>query len=85
MFHYEGKLEDGTVFDSSRAKAKPASFTLGTGQLIKGWEEAMPGMKVGELRKLWIPAALAYGAKGRPGIPPNANLVFEVELMQILQ
>jgi FKBP-type peptidyl-prolyl cis-trans isomerase len=85
LFHYEGKLEDGTVFDSSRARKQPAKFTLGTNQLIRGWEEGMPGMRVGEVRKLWIPAAMGYGERGKGTIPPNANLVFEVELLQIYE
>lgn len=80
LFRYEGKLENGTVFDSGRQR-----FTLGTNQLIRGWEEALPGMRVGEVRKLWIPAAMAYGERGKGPIPPNSNLVFEVELIQIIQ
>jgi FKBP-type peptidyl-prolyl cis-trans isomerase len=85
LFHYVGTLKDGTVFDSSRAKKQPARFTLGTGQLIRGWEEGMPGMRVGELRKLWIPAAQGYGSVGKGPVPPDADLVFEVELLQIFE
>jgi FKBP-type peptidyl-prolyl cis-trans isomerase len=85
LFHYEGKTKDGTVFDSSRARNSPAKFTMGTGQLIRGWEEAMPGMKVGEVRKLWIPAAMGYGERGKGQIPPNADLEFEVELVKIAE
>jgi FKBP-type peptidyl-prolyl cis-trans isomerase len=82
--HYEGKLENGTVFDSSK-KGEPFKATLGTGQLIKGWEEAVPGMRVGEVRKLTIPPAMAYGDRGtRDGkVPPNSTLIFEVELLGI--
>jgi FKBP-type peptidyl-prolyl cis-trans isomerase FkpA len=81
--HYEGKLENGEVFDSSRGKT-PFSVTFGQHQVIGGWEEGIPGMKVGELRKLTIPPALGYGAKGfPPKIPPNATLIFEVELVEI--
>ncbi|MFO0888637.1 MAG: FKBP-type peptidyl-prolyl cis-trans isomerase [Isosphaeraceae bacterium] len=85
LFHYEGKLEDGTVFDSSRRRGPPQQFAIGTGQLIQGWEEAMPGMRVGEVRKLWIPAAMAYGTQQKGTIPPNSNLQFEVELVKILE
>ena len=85
LFHYEGKLENGTIFDSSRHKGEPARFAIGTGRLIKGWEEAMPGMKVGETRKLFVPAAMGYGDQTEGGkIPPNSNLIFEVELVKIV-
>jgi FKBP-type peptidyl-prolyl cis-trans isomerase len=83
-FFYVGKLEDGTVFDDDTRKTnKPVRTNLGT--MIEGWKDALPGMKVGELRKLMIPPEMAYGAKGRqPVIPPNATLIFEVELVRIL-
>jgi FKBP-type peptidyl-prolyl cis-trans isomerase len=79
--NYEGKLENGTVFDTTGKN--PRGMTIGTGQLIKGWEEGLPGMRVGETRKLIIPPAMGYGANGdRQGkIPPNATLIFEVELL----
>ena len=81
--HYEGKLDTGEVFDSSKGKS-PFSVTFGQHKVIDGWEEAIPGMKVGEIRKLTIPPALAYGKLGsRPKIPPNATLIFEVELVEI--
>ena len=85
-FHYEGKLENGTVFDSSRKKGEPLKVAVGTGKLIKGWEEGLPGMKVGEIRKLFVPSALGYADRDAPGgkIPPNSNLIFEVELLKIL-
>jgi len=82
--HYEGKLSDGTIFDSSRPRGAPFSFTLGAGQVIQGWEEGVKGMKVGEVRTLIIPPELGYGLRGAGGvIPPNATLEFEVELMAI--
>lgn len=82
--HYDGRLTDGTKFDSSRDRGQPFSFKIGAGQVIKGWDEGVAGMKVGGTRKLIIPADLGYGANGVPGvIPANATLVFEVELLEI--
>lgn len=81
---YVGKLSDGTVFDASARHGTPFEFRLGAGMVIKGWDEGVLGMKVGETRLLTIPPELAYGASGIPGtIPPNATLIFEVTLQAI--
>ncbi len=82
--HYVGTLEDGTKFDSSYDRNLPFTFTLGGGQVIAGWDEGLVGMKVGEKRHLVIPPEKAYGARGVPPIiPPNATLIFYVELLSI--
>ena len=82
--HYTGKLEDGTVFDSSIPRGEPFSFTLGQGRVIKGWEQGILGMLVGETRVLTIPSELGYGTNGAGElIPPDANLIFEVELLEV--
>ena len=79
--NYRGTLVDGTEFDSSYKRGQPATFPVGG--VIKGWTEALQLMKVGSKYQLFIPASLAYGEQGRPGIPPNATLIFEVELMDV--
>jgi FKBP-type peptidyl-prolyl cis-trans isomerase len=82
--HYVGKLENGTVFDSSRSSGQPRRFVIGSGKMIAGWEEGMPGMRVGEIRKMTVPPALGYGERGQPpNIPANATLIFEVELINV--
>jgi FKBP-type peptidyl-prolyl cis-trans isomerase len=81
--HYTGTLTDGKKFDSSLDRGQPIVFRLGGGLVIPGWEQGIEGMRVGGKRKLTIPPALAYGAQGKGPVPPNATLIFEVELVSV--
>lgn len=83
VVNYVGKLMDGTVFDSTENYGKPFAFTLGKGEVIKGWDEGVLGMKIGGKRKLTIPPEMAYGDREMGNIPANSTLVFEIELLEI--
>ena len=84
VVHYVGWLSGGKQFDSSRARRDPLDFALGAGDVIRGWDQGIEGMKVGGKRRLTIPSDLAYGAQGCGGvIPPGATLVFEIELLEV--
>ena len=85
VVHYRGTLENGQQFDASYDRGKPFTFPLGRGQVIKGWDEGVQGMKVGGKRKLWVPSELAYGERQIGEIiPPNSDLTFEIELLEVL-
>lgn len=83
VVHYKGTLEDGTEFDSSYGRGTPFSFVLGQGSVIQGWEQGFEGMQVGGKRRLVVPPELGYGPRGIGSIPPNATLIFEVELLDV--
>lgn len=85
VLHYTGWLWDGTKFDSSRDKAKPFSFEQGKRKVIPGFDAGFEGMRVGGTRRLFIPYQLAYGVKGRGKIPPKADLIFDVELLEVME
>ena len=83
--HYRGQLEDGTTFDSSHERGKPFQCVIGTGRVIKGWDQGLMGMRVGGKRKLFVPSHLAYGERQiGEHIKPNSNLLFEIELLEVL-
>ena len=81
--HYTGALTSGEVFDSSVDRGEPIEFQLGAGEVIKGWDEGIAGLKPGGKRKLTIPPTLGYGARDMGVIPPNSTLIFDVELVKI--
>ncbi|WP_322795479.1 FKBP-type peptidyl-prolyl cis-trans isomerase [Tepidiforma sp.] len=81
--HYTGYFTDGRKFDSSLDRGQPFTFILGLGQVLRGWDEGLATMRVGGKRLLYIPSALAYGSRGNGPIPPNTDLIFEVELLQV--
>lgn len=84
IVHYTGTFEDGKKFDSSMDRGQPFSFVAGGGMVIRGWDEGLIGMKIGEKAKFTLPGDFAYGPQGIPGvIPPNATLIFEIELLDI--
>jgi FKBP-type peptidyl-prolyl cis-trans isomerase len=82
--HYIGTFTNGTKFDSSYDRGTPFTFRLGTGAVIAGWDQGLVGMKVGGKRRLTIPPELGYGSQGRGPIPPNATLIFEVDLLNVV-
>ncbi|HEB0684615.1 TPA: FKBP-type peptidyl-prolyl cis-trans isomerase [Pseudomonas aeruginosa] len=82
---YKGTLEDGTLFDSSYERGRPFQCVIGTGRVIKGWDQGLMGMKVGGKRRLFVPSHLAYGERQvGPHIKPHSNLLFEIELLEVL-
>ena len=81
---YRGWLADGSEFDSSYARGKPFQCVIGTGRVIKGWDQGLTGMRVGGKRKLWVPAELGYGERKVGSIPPGSDLTFEIELLEVL-
>ncbi len=82
---YRGWLEDGTCFDSSYQRGKPFQCVIGSGRVIKGWDQGLMGMRVGGKRKLWVPAHLAYGERQIGAhITPHSNLIFEIDLLEVL-
>jgi peptidylprolyl isomerase len=81
--HYTGTLTDGTQFDTSRDSGRPLQFQLGSGRVITGWEEGIKGMRIGGKRKLIVPPDLGYGARGNGPVPPNATMIFDLELVDV--
>lgn len=85
LVNYTGKLEDGTVFDSSYERNQAFNFTLGAGEVIKGWDEGILGMKKGEKKQLVIPPEKGYGNQDKGSIPPNSTLIFDIEIVDIIK
>ena len=83
VVHYTGTLEDGTKFDSSRDRGQPFEFAIGVGQVIKGWDEGVLNLPIGSRAMLMIPAELGYGSRGIGPIPPNATLIFDIEVIGV--
>ncbi len=81
---YRGWLEDGSEFDSSYSRGKPFQCVIGSRRVIAGWDQGLMGMQVGGKRRLWVPAHLGYGERAVGSIPPNSNLLFEIELLEVL-
>lgn len=81
--HYDGYLEDGTLFDSSRRHGRPFQFVIGSGRVIKGWDQGLMGMKEGGKRTLHVPSHLGYGEREKGLIKPHSNLIFHVELLEV--
>ena len=81
--HYTGTLENGTVFDSSLNHGRPFEFVIGSGRVIKGWDQGLLGIRAGGRRKLFVPSYLAYGERTKPTIPAHSNLIFEVEMLEV--
>ncbi|TFF34269.1 FKBP-type peptidyl-prolyl cis-trans isomerase [Pseudomonas sp. RIT623] len=81
---YRGTLADGSEFDSSWTRGKPFQCVIGTGRVIKGWDQGLMGMRAGGKRKLLVPAHLGYGERSMGAIPPNSDLTFEIELLEVL-
>ncbi|MBX3018149.1 MAG: FKBP-type peptidyl-prolyl cis-trans isomerase [Bdellovibrionaceae bacterium] len=83
LCHYEGFLDDGTKFDSSRDHGRPFQFVIGVGRVIKGWDQGIMGMKEGGKRTLYVPAHLGYGERVKSTIPAHSNLTFHVEMIEV--
>ncbi|QDK38189.1 FKBP-type peptidyl-prolyl cis-trans isomerase [Bdellovibrio sp. NC01] len=81
--HYEGRLEDGTIFDSSYKHGRPFQFVIGSGKVIKGWDQGLMGAREGGKRHLFVPAALGYQERQKGLIPPHSNLLFDVEIIEV--
>ena len=83
LCHYDGFLEDGTLFDSSKKHGRPFQFVIGSGRVIKGWDQGLMGMKEGGKRTLFVPSELGYGDREKGLIKPHSNLIFHIELLEV--